>query len=125
LTVIEHLQENVKDVRMCLFDFVQQDDRVGFAPNGFGELAAFFVADVARGGADEARDGELFHVFRHVDADHRVLFAEQDFGDRARQLRLSHAGGTEEYKGTDRFLGSLRPVRDRRIACERDLIASS
>src|SRR3954465_903909 len=69
---------------------------VRLGADGLGELAAFVVADVAGGRADEPGHGVLLHVLRHVDLDHRVLVAEQELGERARQLGLADAGGAEE-----------------------------
>ena len=69
-SVVEDLEEDVEDVVVGLFDFVEQNDAVGAASDGFAELAAFLVADVAGRGADEACDGVALHVFAHVDADH-------------------------------------------------------
>ena len=46
--VVEHLEQHVEDVGVGLLDFVEQDQRVRPAPDGFGELAALVVADVAR-----------------------------------------------------------------------------
>src|SRR3712207_8014183 len=40
--------------------------------------------------------GVLLHVLRHVDAHHRVLVAEEELGERARQLGLPDAGRAEE-----------------------------
>ena len=48
------LQQHVEDVGVGLLDFVEQHDRVRPAADLLGELAAFFVADVARRGADQA-----------------------------------------------------------------------
>src|SRR2546422_6911135 len=45
------------------------------------------------------------HVLGHVDADHRPLVVEEELGERAGQLGLAHAGGTEEQEGTDRTIG--------------------
>src|SRR5690606_19492258 len=39
-TVIEDLEEEVEHLRMRLLDLVEQDDGVGAASHGFGELAA-------------------------------------------------------------------------------------
>ena len=49
-----------------------------------------------------------FHVFGHINADHGVLIAEHGFSKRLAQLRLAHAGGTEEQEATDRALGILQ-----------------
>jgi Protein of unknown function (DUF3170). len=43
--VVEHLQQRVEHVRVGLFDLVQQDHRVGLAPDRLGQLAAFFVSE--------------------------------------------------------------------------------
>ena len=90
--VVEHLQQDVEHVRMRLLDLVEQDDLIGPAPHRFGERAAFFVADIARRRADQPRDRVLLHVFRHVDADQRILVVEQIFGQRLGQLGLADAG---------------------------------
>ena len=103
--VVEDLEQDVEDVGVRLLDLVEQDHRVRPPPNGFRELTALLESDVARRRADETRDGVLLHVLRHVDAHHRVLVVEQELGQRARGLRLSHAGRPEEDERPD------RPVR--------------
>ena len=47
-TVVEHLQQDVVDVRVCLLDLVEQQHAVGLAPHLLGELTAFVVTDIAR-----------------------------------------------------------------------------
>ena len=47
--------------------------------------------DVARGRADELRDGVLLHVLRHVEADERLLVLEQELRQPPRDLGLAHA----------------------------------
>ena len=90
--VVEHLQQDVEHVRMRLLDLVEQDDLIGPPPHRLGERAAFVVTDIARRRADQARDRMLLHVFRHVDADQRVLVVEQIVGQRLGQLGLADAG---------------------------------
>ncbi len=77
--VVEDLEEDIEDIGVGLFDFVEEDDAVGAAADGFGELAAFIVADVARRGSDETADGVFFHVLAHVDAGHGVFVVEEEF----------------------------------------------
>ena len=91
LPVLQDLEQDVEHVRMGLLDLVEQEHRVRLAAHGLGELAALVVADVARRRADEPGHGVLLHVLRHVDLDHRVLVAEQELGERARQLGLADA----------------------------------
>ena len=82
--------------------------RVRAAADRFGELAPFFVADVARRGADQAADGVLFHEFAHVEADHGVLVVEQHFGEGLAQLGFAHAGRAEEDERADRAVRILQ-----------------
>ena len=91
--VVEHLQQDVEHVAVGLFDFVEQHDGVRPAADGFGQRAAFFVADVARRGADQAAHGVLLHELAHVDADHGVLVVEQHLGQGLAQLGFADAGG--------------------------------
>ncbi len=86
---------------MRFLDLVEEDDRVGTAADGLGELPALVVADVARGRADEAGDRVLLHVLRHVDAHHRLLVVEEEFGQRPRQLGLADAGRSHEQERAD------------------------
>ena len=45
--VIENLQHHIEDVRMRLFNLIEQNHRIGLSPNGLGQSAALFVADVS------------------------------------------------------------------------------
>ena len=99
--VLQDLQEQLDDVRVGLLDLVEEHDGVGLAADLLGQLAALLVADVARGRADEAGDGELLHVLRHVDLDDRVGLAEHPLGEGAGEERLADAGGPEEEEGAD------------------------
>ena len=45
---IEHLQEQVLDIGMCLLYLVEQDDGVGVTAHTLGELTALAVAYVSR-----------------------------------------------------------------------------
>ena len=103
--VVEQLQQDVEHVRVRLLDLVEEEHAVGTAANRLGELAALLVADVSRRRADQPGHGVLLHVFRHVDADHRLLVVEQELGERASQLGLADAGGAQEDERAD------RPVR--------------
>ena len=90
--VVEHLQQHVEHVAMGLFDFVEQHHAVRPAADRFGQLAPFFVADVARRGADQAADVVLLHELAHVDADHGVLVVEQHLGQRLAEFGFADAG---------------------------------
>src|ERR1700693_16229 len=99
----------MEDVGVRLLDFVEQDDTIRTAPDRFGELAAFFVADVAWRGADQSRDGILLHVLRHVDAYDRFGVVEEKLGEAARNLGLPDARRSEEDERTDRAFRVLEP----------------
>ena len=90
---------------MRLFDFVEEDDRVGTAAHGLGQLAAFVVADVARRRADEASHGVLLHVLAHVDAHHGLLVVEEELGQGAGGFGFAHAGGSKKNERADGPLG--------------------
>src|SRR5712664_2617660 len=87
---------------MRLFDFVQQNDRVGRTLDALGQLATFLIADVARRRADELGDGVLLHELRHIEADKRFLAAEEELRESACNFRLAYAGGAEEEEAADR-----------------------
>ena len=99
--VVEDLEQDVEDVVVRFFDFVEEHDGIGLAADGLAELAAFLVADVAGRRADEPGDAVLLHVFAHVDADHGVLVVEEEFGERVGEFGFADAGGAEEDEGTD------------------------
>ena len=48
------------------------------------------------------------HVLGHIDTHHGVLITEHGFSQRLAQLRLAHAGGTQEQERTDGTMGILQ-----------------
>jgi hypothetical protein len=86
-----------------------------------GELTALFVADVARRRADQLRHRVLLHVLGHVEANQRVVAAEQEVRERARKLRLSDARRAKEDEAAHRPVRILQPgarTADRREIAE-------
>ena len=100
--VVEHLQQDVEHVRMCLLDLIEQHDLVGTPPHRLGKRTALLVADVARRRADQPRHRVLLHVFRHVDADERSLVVEQELGQRLGELGLADTSRSQEHERSDR-----------------------
>jgi len=96
--VVKHLEQHVPDVGVSLLHLVEQHDRVGTTPNGLGELAPLVIAHVARGRADESAHRVGLHVLRHVDADHGAFVVAQLLSERAGQLGLADARGSEEQE---------------------------
>ena len=99
--VFEHLEEDVEDVGVCLLDFVEEDDGVGFAADGLGELSGLVVTHISRRCPNKAADAVALLVFGHVDTDHHVLVVEEHLGQGACELGLADAGGAEEDEGAD------------------------
>ena len=89
--VVQDLQQDVEHVRVGLLDLVQEDDRIGPALDGLGQLAALLVPDIARRGPDQPGDGVFFHVFGHVESDQRLLRVEEELGQGPGQLGLADA----------------------------------
>jgi hypothetical protein len=100
--VVEDLQQDVEDIRVGLLDLVEEQDRVGPAPDLLGQLAGLLVADVPRRSANEAGDRVSFLKLAHVEADHQVLVAEEDIGQRPRELGLADTRRAEEEEAADR-----------------------
>ncbi len=94
--IVQNLQQHVKDIRMRLFDFVEQDHLIGLAPHRFGQNTAFVIADIARRGTDQTRDRVFLHELGHIDAHHRVFVVKQILGQRLGQLGFTHAGWPKE-----------------------------
>ena len=106
--VLEDLQEDVEHIRVGLFHLVQQEDAVGLAADGLGQLAALLMAHIAGGRADQAGHGVLLHVLGHVHAHQGVFVAEHRFAQGLAQFGLANAGGAEEDETADGALGVLQ-----------------
>ena len=90
---------------MGLLDFIEQHHGVGPAAHRFGELAAFVEAHIARRRTDQLADRMALHVFRHVEADHRLFAAEEVGGQGLGELGFANAGGTGEDEAGNRPVG--------------------
>ena len=91
--IIQNLQQYVEDVRMCLFDFVQQDDTVGVTAYSLGKLATLVIAHISWRGTDQAGHSVLLHVFAHIDAHHVALIIKEYLSQGFSQLGFAYAGG--------------------------------
>jgi hypothetical protein len=100
--IVHHLQKNVEDIRMRFFDLVEENHRVGSAPDSFGQLAALVIAHVTRRRADQPCHGVLLHVLAHIDAHHRLLIVEHKLGQRPRGLRFAHARWAKKNERANR-----------------------
>ncbi|MNS52490.1 hypothetical protein D3C72_852070 [compost metagenome] len=106
--IIQHLQQDVKDVRMCFFNLVEQHDLIGPAANRFRQGTALFITDIAGRCADQPGNGVFLHIFRHVETNHRGFVVEQEAGQGLGQLGLADTRRSEEDERTDRPVGILQ-----------------
>ena len=99
--VVHHLQQDVVDVRMRLFDFVQQHHGMRMLIDAIGQETALVEADITGRCTKQARHGMTFHVLRHIEAQH--LDAERG-GKLLGHFRLAHACRAGEDIGANRLV---------------------
>ena len=104
-SVVQHLKQDVENIVVGLFNFVEKHHAVGTAANRFTELPAFLITHVARRRAHQPRHGVFLHVFTHVNPYHRVVVVEKEFRECLGQFGFANASGSHEDERTD------RPVR--------------
>ena len=108
MTLVQDLQQDVKDIRMRLLDLIKQYDRIGMAAHLFGQLATLFIAHIAGCGADDLGDRILLHVLGHIDPDQILVGSEHDLRQSLGELGLSDTGGAQEEERADRTVGILQ-----------------
>src|SRR5699024_12108178 len=89
---IEQLEQDVEHIGMGLLHFIQKDDGIRLPADGFCQLSALFVSDVARRGSDQSGHGMFFHVLTHVDPDHMLFGLKQD--RKSTRLNSSHVSSS-------------------------------
>ena len=90
---------------MCLLDLVEEDDLVGTAAHGLGELPSLIIAHVAGRGTEKAADRVTFTVLAHVYPQQRFLIFKQEPRQGLGQLGLAHPAGTQEQEPSRRAPG--------------------
>src|SRR4029453_3405225 len=88
--LVEHLKEQLVNVRVRLLDFVEQPDTVWATAYRLRQHAAFTVSNVARGRTLERRDRVSLLKLAHVDGDDVLLAAVERFCQRQRGFCLSN-----------------------------------
>ena len=106
--ILHNLQQQIKHIGMCLFDFIQKHYTVRLTAYRIRQLSALVIAYIARRCANQACCGVLFHVFRHIEAQHSAFIAKQLLCQCLRQLSFAYTGRTEEQEGTDRSVFVLK-----------------
>ena len=114
--VVEDLQQCIEDVRMGLLDLVEEHHAIGAPSHRLGEEPSLVIANVAGRRADQPRHRVLLHELAHVETHHGLLVVEEELGQRAHRLGLSHARGAEEDERADR---SVRILESRPGAAHR------
>ena len=77
LSVLQDLKQEMKQVGVRLFDLVKQHQAVRSTAHRLGELSPLLVSHVAGWRTDEARNGVLFHILRHIQANDGLFVPEQ------------------------------------------------
>ena len=106
-TLVEDLEQQIKDLRVGFLDFVEEHHAVGLAADGLGELTALFMSHISGRSADEARDREALHIFAHVNSDHVARVVKEKLCQRFGELGLAHARRPEEDEARDRLVMRL------------------
>ena len=75
-TVLQHLQQRVVHLLVCLLDFIKEHYRERLAADLLGELATLLVTHVSRGCTDEPGCGVAVVELPHVDLNERVVITE-------------------------------------------------
>ena len=91
--VVHHLQQNVVHIRVCLFDFIEQEHTMRMLVHPVGQLTTLIKPNIARRRADQTGNRVFLHIFGHVKA-------QQFYTQRIRQLfrdfGFTHAGWASE-----------------------------
>ena len=111
--VVHHLQQQVEDVGVGLLDLVEEEHGVGGLADRLGEEPTLVEAHIARGGADEPRDGVLLLVLRHVEAEE---VHPEDAGGCLASSVLPTPVGPEKRKLPMGRSGAPRPERESLMA---------
>ncbi len=93
--MIQNLQQDVEQVFVGFFNFIQQQNTVRVFADTVGEQAALVEADVSGGRANQTGHGMFFHVLAHV-ITHK--FHIQLPGHLSGHFGLADTGGTRKKK---------------------------
>src|ERR1017187_10534495 len=103
--LVEDLVEQLEDVGVSFFDFVEEHYGIRTAADGFGEHAALAIADVAGRRALQSGNGMGFLELRHVDADEVLFAAIEEVGESQSGFGLADTGGAGQKEDADGAAG--------------------
>ena len=66
--IIHYLEKYVKNIRVCLFNFIQKEHAKGVLSYGLCQKTSLVKAHIAWGCSDKPGHCMFFHVFTHVKA---------------------------------------------------------
>ena len=100
--VLKYLQEQIENVRVGFFYFIEKNDAVRSFANAFRKRSAVVIADVSRRRSNQLCDAVLFHIFRHIKAQKRLFRPEKRLRKCLCKLRFADASRSCEYKRANR-----------------------
>ena len=103
LALVQDLEEEVEDRFMGLLDLVEEHDAVRLLADLVDKQTALFVTDISRRRTVKERHGVLFLEFRHIEAQQRSFFSEEEFRQGLRELGLTGTRRPEEEERTHRL----------------------
>ena len=77
--IIKDLQQEIIDFGMRLLNFIKEDDAVGMATRGLGELPGLVKANISRRGTGQARNIMALHELGHIQLQHSFFIAKERF----------------------------------------------
>ena len=96
--MVHDLQQDIENIWMRLFNFVEQQHGMRFLGNRFGQQTALVETDVTRRRANQATDSMTLHVLGHVEANQ--LDAKNE-GQLLCHFGLADTGWTREQERAD------------------------
>ena len=102
-SIIQHLQQNIKHIRMCLFNLIKKDNWIWSAAHGLGQLSALFITNISRRRSNQTGHGIFLHIFTHVDTNHIGFIVKQTLGKALCQLGFTNTGRSHKEKWTNRL----------------------
>ncbi len=76
-SVLHHLQQDMEDIRVCLFDLIKEHNRVRALPDSLCQLAGLLIAHISWGRSQKPGHSVLLHVFGHIEPHHGLFITEK------------------------------------------------
>ena len=87
---LHDLQQQSQHIRVRLFQLIQKYQTVGPAAHCLCQFSTVFIPHITGRRSDQPGNRLFFHIFRHVQTDHRIPAAVNFLCQRTAQLRFSH-----------------------------------